>query len=106
MSTSTAFRNVEKALCERLGIRKGRAREIVRNRAIVSELDMIRVDMRDCVAVVMAETNEVMIHSRGPDGTLTPIESLIVFESDLKRWRTMPVDQAYGLPNGTRIAAA
>jgi len=106
MSTQTAFRHIEKALRDRLGIREARAREIVSNRAIVSAFDTISVDMRGCVAIVDDANRLVAIHARDAEGVLSPVEDLIVEERDLKRWREMPVMLAYGLPDGTRVKAA
>lgn len=105
MCTATARRHVENALRARLGIRTADAREIVTSWENGNTVFRIKRDMRGCVAVATEGCTWVEIHAPGGNGVHDLVLSVNVRDSLFARWRAMPLEQAYGMPEGVVLRA-
>jgi hypothetical protein len=102
MATQTARRHVRNALRSRLGISDRTARDIVQEFTNHMSLWQIDMDLRGCVAVVGNDRTGVSLYLPDADGVLVHVEDLVVEAEHLARWKAMPLEQAYGLPDGLK----
>jgi hypothetical protein len=103
MATATARRHVENALRARLGIRSADAHDVVTSWENVHAIHAIKRDMRDCVAIAVANDPWVAIYARAEDGLYDIVLTVRVDEALFARWKAMPLEQAYRLPDGVAI---
>jgi len=105
MATQTARRHVRNALRSRLGISDRTARDIVQEFTNHMSLWQIDMDLRGCVAVVGNDRTGVALYLPDADGVLVHVHDLVIEAEHLARWKAMPLEQAYGLPEGVRYSA-
>ena len=101
MITKTSEKQLVRAIKARLGLNDRKAREIIDE----NWFSMPTESLRDCVLVVhnAEEVNpylDVMV--QGLEGYSVWVASLRLKPSDLERWKKMPIEQAYSLPEDFR----